>query len=55
MTKNRARKEVMRMAKRSGRSGGRKSSPKYRRADTGRYTTPGFAKRHPKTTVKESK
>ncbi len=44
------------MAKRSGRSGGRKSSPaKHRRADNGRYTTPGYAKRHPKTTVKESK
>ena len=32
-----------------------KSPPKYRRADTGRYTTPGYAKTHPKTTVKESK
>lgn len=29
--------------------------PKFRRADTGRYTTPGYAKKHPKTTVKESK
>lgn len=29
--------------------------PKYRRADTGRYTTAGYAKRHPKTTVRESK
>ena len=43
------------MAGRRGRSSGRKSSPKFRRADTGRYTTPGYAKRHPKTTVKESK
>jgi hypothetical protein len=32
-----------------------KSPPKYRRADTGKYTTPGYAKTHPKTTVKESK
>jgi hypothetical protein len=32
-----------------------KNPPKYRRADTGRYTTPGYAKSHPKTTVKESK
>ena len=31
------------------------SPPKYRRADTGKYTTPGYAKKHPKTTVKESK
>jgi hypothetical protein len=29
--------------------------PKYRRADTGRYTTEKYAKKHPKTTVKESK
>ena len=32
-----------------------KAPPKYRRADTGRYTTPNYAKSHPKTTVKESK
>ena len=32
-----------------------KSPPKYRRADTGQYTTPRYAKAHPKTTVKESK
>jgi hypothetical protein len=46
------------MTPRKSPSKGTKSSkppPKYRRADTGRYTTPGFAKRHPKTTVKESK
>jgi len=35
--------------------GSPKSPPKYRRADDGRYTTPGYAKKHPKTTVKESK
>ena len=29
--------------------------PKYRSADTGRYVKPGYAKKHPKTTVKESK
>ena len=43
---------------RRGRSRGRgssKSRPKYRRADNGRYATAGYAKRHPKTTVKESK
>lgn len=37
------------------RKGSSKSTPKYRRADTGRYTTPGYAKKHPRTTVKESK
>lgn len=31
------------------------TTPNYRRADTGRYTTAGYAKRHPKTTVRESK
>lgn len=29
--------------------------PKYRRADTGEYTTKRYADKHPKTTVKESK
>jgi hypothetical protein len=29
--------------------------PKYRDAGTGRYVKPGYAKTHPKTTVKESK
>lgn len=33
----------------------RATTPKYRRADSGRYTTSGYAKRHPKTTVRESK
>lgn len=33
----------------------KKSPPKYRRADTGEYTTPQYARRHPMTTVKESK
>ena len=32
--------------------GSPKSPPKYRRADDGRYTTPGYAKKYPKTTVK---
>jgi hypothetical protein len=32
-----------------------KTAPKYRRADTGQYTTPRYATKHPKTTVKESK
>jgi hypothetical protein len=32
-----------------------KAPPKFRRADTGRYTTPAYANKHPKTTVKESK
>lgn len=32
-----------------------KVKPKYRRADTGEYTTPAYARRHPRTTVKESK
>jgi hypothetical protein len=27
----------------------------YRRADTGRYTTEKYAKKHPKTTVKETR
>jgi hypothetical protein len=32
-----------------------KSPPKYRRADTGEYTTKKYALEHPKTTVRESK
>jgi hypothetical protein len=43
--------EVTRMAKK----GSSKTPPKYRSADTGRYVKPGYAKTHPKTTVKESK
>jgi hypothetical protein len=42
----------------SGRMGGkmRKSGGgKYRSAITGRYVTRSYAKRHPKTTVRESK
>jgi hypothetical protein len=39
----------------SSRTRSPKSAPKYRRADNGHYTTPGYAKRHPRTTVKESK
>ncbi|MDP1727029.1 MAG: multidrug transporter [Bacteroidota bacterium] len=31
-----------------------KEDDKFRRADTGRYTTEEYAKKHPKTTVKES-
>jgi hypothetical protein len=41
--------------KRSSSTSRSTSTPKYRRADTGQYTTPGYAKRHPKTTVRESK
>lgn len=33
----------------------KKPKPKYRDAGTGRYVRPGYAKKHPKTTVKESK
>jgi hypothetical protein len=33
----------------------RKKAPRYRRADNGRYTTKEYAKKHPKTTVRESK
>lgn len=37
-------------------SGSKPSTPpKYRRADTGKYTTKRYADKHPKTTVKESK
>lgn len=31
-----------------------KTSTRYRRADTGQYTTEEYAKKHPKTTVKET-
>ncbi len=31
-----------------------KTKTSYRRADTGQYTTPGYAKKHPTTTVKET-
>lgn len=31
-----------------------KPTTRYRRADTGRYTTKEYAKKHPKTTVKET-
>jgi hypothetical protein len=31
-----------------------KTKINYRRADNGQYTTEQYAKRHPKTTVKES-
>jgi len=30
-----------------------KTPPKYRDAGTGQYVKPGYAKKHPKTTVKE--
>lgn len=32
----------------------KKKAPRYRRADNGRYTTKKYAKKHPKTTVKET-
>jgi hypothetical protein len=49
-------KEVIIISARKSGGRSRASKPaKYRRADTGRYTTPGYAKRHPRTTVKESK
>jgi len=32
----------------------RKTRTNYRRADTGEYTTPGYAKKHPNTTVRET-
>jgi hypothetical protein len=41
--------------KRSTSSARSATASNYRRADTGRYTTAGYAKRHPKTTVRESK
>jgi hypothetical protein len=31
-----------------------KTKTSYRRADTGEYTTKSYAKKHPKTTVKET-
>lgn len=31
-----------------------KTKTSYRRADTGEYTTEDYAKKHPKTTVKET-
>ena len=31
-----------------------KTKTSYRRADTGKYTTKNYAKKHPKTTVKET-
>jgi hypothetical protein len=31
-----------------------KTNTNYRRADTGRYTTEDYAKKHPTTTVKET-
>jgi hypothetical protein len=31
-----------------------KNVPHYRRVDNGHYVTPGYAKNHPKTTVKET-
>ena len=40
--------------RRSGRSKG-SSKGKYRSAITGRYVTRSYAKRHPNTTVRESK
>jgi len=44
------------MGKRKGTSSGSSKSPgKHRSAVTGRYVGPGYAKKHPKTTVKESK
>ena len=36
-------------------SGGSKSSGKYRSAKSGRYVTEKYGKSHPNTTVKESK
>ena len=36
-------------------SKGRKTGGKYRSAISGRYVTADYAKRHPKTTVKESR
>jgi hypothetical protein len=49
--------EVIMKARNAGpKSRTRSAAPaNYRRADTGRYTTAGYAKRHPKTTVRESK
>ncbi len=41
--------------KKSRGSGGKKKTPKYRSAENGQYVTKEFAKKHPKTTVKESK
>jgi hypothetical protein len=32
----------------------KKTVKKYRRADTGRYTTEDYAKKHPNTTVRET-
>lgn len=43
------------MSKGKGSASKPKPATKYRRADNGHYTTPGYAKRHPRTTVKESK
>ncbi len=31
-----------------------KTQTRYRRADTGKYTTTTYAKKHPKTTVRET-
>lgn len=31
-----------------------KTTTRYRRADTGQYTTEEYARKHPKTTVKET-
>jgi hypothetical protein len=42
------------MAPTAKRSAAPKSPPKYRSADTGKYVKPGYAKTHPKTTVKET-
>lgn len=38
-----------------GRARGSSSKGKYRSAKTGRYVTKSYGKRHPSTTVKESK
>lgn len=32
-----------------------KKSTDYRRADNGQYTTPTYAEKHPRTTIKETR
>lgn len=43
------------MSKSKGSSSSKATPPRYRSAVTGKYVKPGYAKSHPKTTVKESK